>query len=64
MHQLLQSLWDAVVQAKEHGLTLQQAKQEIRLDAYRDYLRYDVYLPFDIESCWNAIKRTSSHEKE
>jgi len=64
MQELLQTIWDAVVNAKERGLTLTQAKKEIQLPTYRDYLRYTPYLSFGIESCWNALHRELSREKK
>lgn len=52
----LVALWTAVTEAHRKGLTLEQAKQEIRLEEYADFEDYD-RMGLDIEVCWRQIGR-------
>lgn len=51
MKSQLVDLWQAVADARKQGLTLQQAKEKITLDQYKDYGRQDS-LQENIEACW------------
>ena len=64
MLQLMQTLWDAVADARESGLTLEQAKQEIRLEEYSDYARYPGRVPMVVEACWKAMERRDNGKNE
>ena len=59
----LQTLWNAVAGARDRGLTLEQAKAEIKLEQYKDYANYERGLPFMIESCWRIMERGSEAAK-
>lgn len=50
----LVNLWKAVTDAHRKGLTLEEAKQEIRLEEYAEYEDYD-RLALDVEVCWRQI---------
>ena len=52
----LQDLWDAVKNAREKGLTLDQAKEQITLEKYKDY-GWRQQLPANIEACWNMMEK-------
>lgn len=57
----LENLWNAVKTARETGLTLEQAKQEIKLEQYKDYMYYDRgALQLSIENCWKIMERSSA----
>lgn len=62
--QFLHDLWHAVQEARESGISLEEAKESLRLERYKDYLRYDDGLPYMIESCWRIQERTSSKQSE
>lgn len=51
----LVDLWTAVTDAHRKGLTLEEAKQEIRLEEYAEYGDYD-QLGLDIEVCWRQVR--------
>jgi glyoxylase-like metal-dependent hydrolase (beta-lactamase superfamily II) len=48
-------LWNAVTEARRKNLTLEQAKQEIRLEEYADFEDYD-RMALDVEACWHQVK--------
>ncbi len=48
-------LWKAVTDARRKNLTLEQAKQEIRLEKYADFEDYD-RMALDIEACWQQVR--------
>lgn len=52
----LNRLWDAVTDAHHRGLTLDQAKEEIKLERYKAYIDYD-RIGLDIEACWHQLER-------
>jgi len=54
----LQALWDAVVGARQKGLTKDQAINQINLDQYKDWVDYD-RIGLDIEACWIQMDRTA-----
>jgi len=55
----LQALWDAVVDARQKGLTKDQAINEIKLEQYKDWLDYD-RIGLDIEACWAQMERSGT----
>jgi glyoxylase-like metal-dependent hydrolase (beta-lactamase superfamily II) len=57
MLRLMQKLWDAVADARESGLSLEQAKQEIKLEEYSGYARHPGRVPMVVEACWRAMER-------
>jgi cyclase len=56
-------LWEEVRAVRTRGHSLEQAKQEITLEEYKDYVHYESSVPFIIESCWR-IQERSKVEKE
>ncbi len=52
----LLDLWQAVVTAFKSGVSLDQAKAEIKLEKYKDYDRYNS-LDTNIEACWRILER-------
>jgi cyclase len=54
----LNDIWNAVNDARQRGLTLEQAKKEIHLEKYKNWLDYD-RIGLDIEACWAQIKKNS-----
>lgn len=60
----LQELWAKVVKARERGLTLEQAKAEIKMEKYSHYKTKEFFLPESIESCWRMIERQNTEEKK
>ena len=53
----LHDLWEAVGTAKQEGLTLEQAKQKIKLEQYSEYGRYNQALASNIEACWQIYEK-------
>jgi glyoxylase-like metal-dependent hydrolase (beta-lactamase superfamily II) len=51
----MEDLYDAVLQATREGKSVDEMKQTIRLDKYKDWFRYDEYLPLNIEGMYNHI---------
>lgn len=56
--EFLYRLWDEVRNARTRGRSLEQAKEEITLEEYKDYMHYESSLPFIIESCWRIQERS------
>jgi glyoxylase-like metal-dependent hydrolase (beta-lactamase superfamily II) len=52
----LKVICDAVDSARDEGLTLEQAKDEIRLEQYRGYIDYD-RIGLDLEACWKQVEK-------
>jgi glyoxylase-like metal-dependent hydrolase (beta-lactamase superfamily II) len=55
----LHRLWEDVRSARAHGRSLEQAKREITMEEYKDYVHYESSLPFIIESCWRIQERNN-----
>lgn len=51
----LNDLWGAVSSAFNQGVSLEEAKEQIRLDKYSSYSRYGA-LPSNIEACWLILQ--------
>ena len=52
----LEDLEAAVLAAARSGQTLDQMKQSIKLDAYKDWGQYEAWLPLNIEGIYNHIR--------
>jgi cyclase len=52
----LKSLWAAVTEAKSAGKTLAQAREEITLEEFKDYARYQA-LSTNVDACWQILDR-------
>jgi cyclase len=50
-------LWTAVQDAWNRGLTLEQAKEEIKLEKYADYTSFERGRLLNIENCWRILER-------
>lgn len=56
MKSQLKDLWAAVADARKRGLTLEQAKEQIKFEQYKEYGRFDA-LPGNIEACWKIMDK-------
>lgn len=53
--QYFEDLHDAVLKAARAGRTLEQMKQSIKLEKYRDWGQYEAWLPLNIEGMYNQV---------
>ena len=53
----LGDLWKAVSDARSAGKTLDQTKEELKLEKYSHYERYQRALASNIEACWQLIEK-------
>jgi glyoxylase-like metal-dependent hydrolase (beta-lactamase superfamily II) len=51
----LEELHAAVLQASREGKSLEEMQRTIRLDKYKDWFRYDEFLPLNIEGMYHQI---------
>jgi glyoxylase-like metal-dependent hydrolase (beta-lactamase superfamily II) len=51
----MEELHAAVLQASREGKSLEDMQWTIRLDKYKDWFRYDEFLPLNIEGMYNHI---------
>lgn len=54
--QYLQDLWDLVAKARADGMTLEQAKEQLKLEKYSEWGRQAAW-PDNIEEAWLIMKR-------
>lgn len=59
----LQDLVNAVKDAKEGGLALEQAKAEITLEKYKHFGNFQRIHAANIENCWNALEKSEDDKK-
>ncbi|MGQ4809862.1 2,4-dinitroanisole O-demethylase subunit alpha [Candidatus Entotheonellaceae bacterium PAL068K] len=52
----MEELYAAVLAAARAGKSLQEMQQTIRLDTYKDWFRYEEFLPLNIEGMYNRIR--------
>jgi cyclase len=52
-------LWTTVEDVWNRGLTLEQAKEEIGLEKYSDYIFFELTRAHSIEGCWRILERKS-----
>ena len=52
----MEELYNAVLDAARAGKSLPEMQQSIRLDAYKDWFRYEEFLPLNIEGMYNHIR--------
>lgn len=52
----MEDLYAAVLQAAQAGKSLEEMQETIRLDTYKDWFRYEQFLPLNIEGIYNQIK--------
>ena len=57
----LLALREAVVESRNRGLTLDQAKAEIVLHEYTNYMIYDLAHAANIEAVWHELEGSDSH---
>lgn len=50
------ALWDAVCDAWNRGLSLEQAQKEIKLEKHRDYISFERGKSLNIENCWRILE--------
>lgn len=55
-HSYLLALLQRVTTARAEGKTLEQAKQEIRIDVYSDWAGYERLFPIQVEQLWNELE--------
>jgi hypothetical protein len=51
----MEELHAAVLQASRAGKSLEEMQRTIRLDTYKDWFRYDKFLPLNIEGMYHQI---------
>jgi glyoxylase-like metal-dependent hydrolase (beta-lactamase superfamily II) len=51
----MEALYDAVLQAIREGKSVEDMKKTIRLDKYKDWFRYEEFLPLNIEGMYTQI---------
>ena len=49
-------LHGAVLAAARQGQTVEQMKQSIKLEKYRDWAQYEAWLPLNIEGMYNQVR--------
>lgn len=52
----MEDLYAAVVAASRAGKSVEDMKQSIRLDKYKDWARYEEFLPLNIEGMYNFVR--------
>lgn len=52
----MEELYNAVLEADRAGKSLQEMQKNIRLDTYKDWFRYEEFLPLNIEGMYNRIR--------
>ena len=52
----METLYAAVLEAARAGKSLEEMQQSIRLDAYKDWFRYEKFLPLNIEGMYHHIR--------
>jgi|GEM_PF-3534301 len=58
----LKNIYGYVANARQKGLSLTQAQEELAFDQYKDYIDYD-RIGSDIEACWYQLEQKEQNEK-
>jgi glyoxylase-like metal-dependent hydrolase (beta-lactamase superfamily II) len=58
----LKNIYGYVTNARQKGLSLAQAQEELAFDQYKDYIDYD-RIGSDVEACWYQLEQKEQNEK-